>query len=379
MGSGARAFDPGLVLVGLITLLFVALGVPVVVQEVQGTDVAFGPPWLWPIVYAGFIAAYLATSALTESSRRRALLAWFIAQALAAIASVLLIHTGMGFVKIVLIFSAALSVYVIPRSGTALVILANTAAVVVSTPGVAEKGVNAAFYIVVQAVTALTVSTWISQERSQRQLAEAHVQLAAASALLDQSARAEERLRISRDLHDVAGHRLTALALELEIASHQADGDAAEHVRRARSIAKDLLAEVRDSVSQLRDERGSLRDALEHVITDISRPAVELSVDPGISADAGVRTAMVRAAQEALTNTIRHAHGATTLRITVRRDPESDALVLSASDDGAAGRDVTPGNGLRGLRERAEHLGGSAEFTRGPDGGFVVRMAVPAR
>jgi signal transduction histidine kinase len=77
--------------------------------------------------------------------------------------------------------------------------------------------------------------------------------------------------------------------------------------------------------------------------------------------------------QEIVTNTIRHAD-ARELRIEVRSDP--DGIVLRAGDDGRGARDLQPGNGLRGLRERFESLGGDVTF----DGsqGFGVTAKVPA-
>lgn len=368
--------DPDLLIVGLFIVLCVAVGTPAIILHLRGEDVTYGPPWLWIGVYVGFIVTYLATSVLADQPRRHLALGCFLVQEVLAVASVLLIHSGLSFVNIILVLSAAVSCYVLPRWGTALLVVMNTAVVVASTNGVAEQAVNGMFYLAVQAVSVVTVHSWMSIERSRRELAEAHVELAATATLLEQSTRTEERLRISRDLHDVAGHQLTALALELEIASHQVDGEATTHVRRARAIAKDLLGNVRDTVSQLRDNDGSLTSALEQVTSGITRPRIELLVDE-VDIDPDHRTALVRATQEILTNTIRHARDARLLRIDVSCDQDRRLVILEADDDGSTRGPVTPGNGLKGLRERAEHLGGTAEFARRPGGGFHVRMAVP--
>lgn len=376
--SRSRLLDSDLLVVGLFVLLSVAVGAPAVVLQLQGRDVTHGPPWLWIVVYVAYIASYLVTTLLSEHPRRGFAVAGFLTQAVLAIASVLLIQSGLNFVNIILVFSAALSCYVIPRWATVVLVAVNTVVVIATTSGLAEQGINAVFYLGVQALTVASMMAWMANERSRRELAETHIELAATAALLEHSTRSEERLRISRDLHDVAGHQLTALALELEIATHHARDAAEEHVLRARSIAKDLLDDVRETVSQLRDNDGSLRDALQSAIGDIPQPAVELAVDDDLVVDADRRTAIVRVAQEVVTNAIRHSNGARWLRIDVSRDDARDLLTFEANDDGWARRDFALGNGLRGLRERAEQLGGHAEFSRGEHGGFRVQMAVPA-
>ena len=378
MRPGARRFAPELLLVGLAVLLCIAVGAPVIVLHARGADVTYGSVWLWISVYAAFIASYVAASILAEHPRRTWAVGAFLLQETLAVASVVLIHTGLGFVNVILVFSAALSCYVLPRWGTAIVILVNTVAAMVGMSTLADQVVNGLFYLAVQTMSAAAVMVWIAQDRARRQLAATHAELSATAALLEQSARAEERLRISRDLHDVAGHQLTALALELEIAAHHSEGRAEEHVGRAKTIAKDLLGNVRETVSQMRDDRGSLQDALHRAVAGIERPAVALAVDPDIEASAEHRIALVRAAQEVVTNAIRHADGAKQLWIEVMRDPADGSLVFEARDDGGARRDFELGNGLHGLRERAQELGGDAEFSRAAEGGFRVRMTVPA-
>ena len=103
-------------------------------------------------------------------------------------------------------------------------------------------------------VFALLTSQIAAEERRTRQDLEfSHSQLAATQAMLASTSRQEERLRISRDIHDVMGHHLTGLSLQLEVASHS-DGDKArQHIAQAQLIAKLLLSDVRQVVSDLRE------------------------------------------------------------------------------------------------------------------------------
>jgi signal transduction histidine kinase len=98
-------------------------------------------------------------------------------------------------------------------------------------------------------VTSLVARQQAQARDDQRRL---NAELRATRALLAESARVNERTRISRELHDLLGHHLTALSLNLEVASHLAQGKVQEHVGQAHTLAKLLLSDVREAVSQLR-------------------------------------------------------------------------------------------------------------------------------
>ena len=95
-----------------------------------------------------------------------------------------------------------------------------------------------------------------------------------AQAIIANTVRDAERLRISRELHDAWGHELTALGLQLEIASHVTEpGRANDHVMQAKGLASALLAKVRDVVATLREaERCDLKDALEALAQSVPDP-----------------------------------------------------------------------------------------------------------
>src|SRR5205807_1519190 len=93
-----------------------------------------------------------------------------------------------------------------------------------------------------------------SEMEARKALAEANAELRMTTELLEISSRTSERLRIARDLHDLLGHHLTALSLNLEVASHLAAGEAKESVEKSQAITKELLADVRAVVSRLRED-----------------------------------------------------------------------------------------------------------------------------
>ena len=179
--------------------------------------------------------------------------------------------------------------------------------------------------------------------------------------LLAERSRTEERLRIARDLHDSIGHQVTALTLDLEVASHLAQGPITEHVARSKALAREILAEMRGVVSAMRDESVNLPGELSRLAASIPSLPVELDLGPGLE-DVPAPVAMVagRLVQEALTNAVRHA-GASRAEVTVHRD--GDDLLVAVRDDGQGSDAVSPGNGLTGMVERVAAVGGSLDLS----------------
>lgn len=200
-----------------------------------------------------------------------------------------------------------------------------------------------------------------------------------AARLLDrhvEQSRGEERLRIARELHDALGHHLTAMSLNLELAAHQTSGEARDNVRAAQSLARLLLGDVRELAYAMKQGRATdLADGLARLADIVPVPAVHIEVAPGLRvADPRCSHALLRCAQEFVTNSIRHA-GARNVWIALRAGGAE--LELTARDDGAGARALRPGGGLSGLRDRIEELGGSLVVDAG-GAGFALRATVPA-
>jgi len=214
-----------------------------------------------------------------------------------------------------------------------------------------------------------------SEATARHSLAKANAELRATHAMLGQNARMTERLRISRDLHDVLGHNLTSLAVHLDVASRTAQGAGVEHVRCARAIAGTLLAEVRGVVSQIRVQPVDLRATLLSLTEGLPDLRVDLVLPDDLTAlDPARADAILRCVQELITNTLRHAQ-AQALSIEIRQSTDG-ALSIAASDDGRGG-EVIEGHGLAGMRERFEALGGSLAVACGPGRGFSVQAQIP--
>ncbi|HEX7191790.1 MAG TPA: sensor histidine kinase, partial [Thermoanaerobaculia bacterium] len=187
-----------------------------------------------------------------------------------------------------------------------------------------------------------------------------------------------ERLRIARDLHDALGHRLTALTLNLEAAQRRLASaeatEARESVETARSLARDLMTDVREIIEAKRDD-GELASGLERLIDSIPRPHVHLQVASQLSiADPARRHVLLRAVQEIITNAARHSD-ADNLWIVIDRG--EGELRIRAHDDGRGANGEASGFGLRSMRERVEGTGGTLTVGS-PDGrGFQVVATIP--
>jgi len=222
-------------------------------------------------------------------------------------------------------------------------------------------------------VTSLVARQQTDAREEQRRL---NTELRATRVLLAESARVNERTRISRELHDLLGHHLTALSLNLEVAGHITEGRAQEHVHQAHTLARLLLTDVREAVSQLRDSGAiDLAAALRPLTLRV--PALEVHLDvptPLYVEDPERAHVLLRCTQEIITNTVRHA-GARNLWLKVRR--EEGGVSLEARDDGAGTDGIVVGNGLRGMRERLQQCGGQLEIETRRGEGFCLRATVP--
>jgi signal transduction histidine kinase len=222
-------------------------------------------------------------------------------------------------------------------------------------------------------VTSLVARQQAQAREEQRQL---NAELRATRALLAESARINERTRISRELHDLLGHHLTALSLNLEVAGHLIEGKAQEHVNQAHTLAKLLLSDVREAVSHLRDA-----DAIDMAATllpladHVAGLEIVMHMPQPFRLDDPERAhVLLRCTQEIITNAVRHAQ-AQTLHLEYQ---QANRIVrLHAHDDGHGAEVAVAGNGLRGIRERLAAYGGRVDIHAAPGRGFSLDLQLP--
>jgi signal transduction histidine kinase len=216
----------------------------------------------------------------------------------------------------------------------------------------------------------------VRQNAARDELRKVNSELRATQALLAENTRIAERVRIARELHDLVGHHLTALTLNLEVATHLVEGKALEHVQQAHSLAKLLLADVREVVSDMRrDDKVDLAEALRTLVEGVPEPRIHLDLPSDmVMADPKRAHLLLRCAQEIITNSVRHAHAE---NLWIRLSMTRDGVAMSARDDGRGVNSIQAGNGLRGMRERLTQLGGKLEVESQQGAGFTLHAWLP--
>ncbi|MFD9338167.1 sensor histidine kinase [Streptomyces sp. NPDC060028] len=206
------------------------------------------------------------------------------------------------------------------------------------------------------------------------------VELREARATVAQLAANEERLRMARDLHDLLGHSLSLITLKSELAGRMLPSRpeaAAQQVADIERVSRQALVDVREAVSGYR--RPTLPGELAGARTALTAAGVVADLPSELTAELAEEqeSALAWSLREAVTNVVRHS-GATRCTVTLetRQTLAGPVVELGVADDGAGGS-ATAGNGLTGLTERLEAVGGT--LAAGPTGktGFRLRACVP--
>lgn len=230
------------------------------------------------------------------------------------------------------------------------------------------------FQIILLVLVTYIVGLLVEKQRAQqRELESAHRQLQQFAATTEQLARARERNRMARDLHDTLAHSLTGLIVQLQAARsllpHQL-ADAAQQLARAEQTARTGLEETRLAIRDLRASPiaslgllGALKQEIA-VFEQTSAATVTLAAHaPLADLSAAQEEALWLIVQEALENITRHAN-ATRVTISLRGEPNEVTLTIADDGVGFDPRVVPPNHfGLVGMRERLALVGGALRVT----------------
>ncbi len=200
-------------------------------------------------------------------------------------------------------------------------------------------------------------------------------ELQATQNLIEQASRQQERTRIARDLHDLIGHHLTALIINLEVAKHQTQGPAKQQVEQSHALAKLLLSDVREAITEIRANESIDIDGLIELWRGYT-PTIEIHTDIAQSiswSDLTIAQTVSFCILEALTNSMRHANAKNVFIVIL---DHKDTIEVTIHDDGAVKGELNFGNGLRGMQERLAEIKGNLS-TSIIDGHLELKLRIP--
>ena len=339
-----------------------------------------GEPGLSLPLAWSLMLAFLVASLLTDLPRlsRAALHGLLLVEAASALALVWLApRTGTTPVLLVVLAAQLGVLWPLRRTLVAVLLLDAVFLLLMLETGRAAPYVVVMIYAGFQAFALLIGHYASNAEQARDRLALVNADLLATRALLADSARDAERLRMARELHDVAGHKLTAMTLNLRALAADPDFARREELTLAQQLAHELLGDIRGVVQAMRDSRGlDLETAMRALAAGMPRPALQVMVEDDVRiTDPAQADALLRLVQEALTNAARHAD-AQLLRVRLRR--EGAEICIHVEDDGCLRGALHEGNGIAGMRERIAALHGSLHVGRSARGGVCIDARIPA-
>lgn len=332
-------------------------------------------PWAWVLV-GTVLLAILALDWLPRRPVARAML--YLLQAVCGFVLIAMApRTGIAPVVLVILI-AELAMEYRPRVLLVLAVLLNAALyVVLWKGGHSAPHIQLALYIGFQAFAALTTHYARTAETARDRLALVNADLLATRALLADSARDNERLRVARELHDVAGHKLTAMTLNLRALAADPTFAGRPEIAVAQQLSSELLSDIRGIVQAMRHDQGlDLATALRALAAPLPRPSLRLQIAESVRVtDPHVAETVLRLVQEALTNSARHADADV---VHVWLDSDAGRLHIRVEDDGQVRTPLREGNGLSGMRERVAAAGGRLELGTSERGALRIDASLPA-
>lgn len=315
------------------------------------------------IIYAVFLVTYVGYMRARSTRQRHLLLVAFY---LLGIISLPINSGASSF----FVYTAAFLPFVV-SSVSALVALfiAQAAGLLVEALILHVNPIGLALTIFLSLIVGISNTFIARQKRADTKLRMAHEEI-------EQLAAVAERERIARDLHDVLGHTLSVIVLKAELAGRLIERDpqrAAQEIADVERTARTALSEVREAIGGYRSQ--GLPAEMELARNTLQAAGVALACEsPLPHLHAAEETVLCLAVREAVTNIVRHAQ-ATHCRIgfTTSVDGYHSLLI---SDDGAHPKlqEVHEGNGLRGMRERIQSLGGRLSITTNPGVTLLIEL-----
>jgi signal transduction histidine kinase len=225
-------------------------------------------------------------------------------------------------------------------------------------------------YFLLQIFGFSTIEIVHREVKTKEELAAINQELLATRYMLKTSSERQERLRISRDLHDVIGHQLTALSLNLEVASHKVPIEYKPLITQNLIQAKNLLTDVREVVKEMRTtEQFDLAVTLQGLVDQFPNCTLEIQSLPEIDS-LSLKQQLMFCLQEGSSNALRHGKANKLILLGEKNEQELSLLLI---DNGNSVNQANVnnnefGSGLKGMQERLKPFNGNVELVFQPSG-----------
>ncbi|MFE5593464.1 sensor histidine kinase [Streptomyces sp. NPDC056549] len=325
-------------------------------------------PWIGAAGLLAFNTLYIAIVFRAFDPRRReSRLTWVLLISLGVLTFALAI--GYGREWLLLFPLLGLGVGAVVRRGRLLPAIAFPLVLAVGVVTFWRDGWDSIGIVYGTFISIMVTAAILALDEIVRQLRETREELARAAV-------EKERLRFSRDLHDLLGHTLSVIVVKSEVVRRLAPRDldaALAQVADIESVGRQALTEIREAVTGYRE--GSLATELDRARDALSTAGIEPVVRrSGPLLEPQTEALLSWVVRESATNAVRHS-GAS--RCEIDLSGSADRVRLTVTDNGRGPADGTPGSGLRGLRERVAAAGGTLDSGPAPRGGFRVTAELP--
>jgi len=312
------------------------------------------------IIYAIFLVTFVSYMRARTTRQRHGLIVAFY---VLGVASFPINAGGSSF----FIYSAAFLPFVVASVPiVAAIIIAQTLGLVVEGLLLHINPIALTLTTFIMCIVGASNTFIARQKRADTKLRMAHEEI-------EQLAAVAERERIARDLHDVLGHTLSVIVLKAELAGRLIDRDpqrAAQEIADVEKTARTALSEVREAIGGYRSQ--GLPAEMELARKTLQAAGVSLACEsPLPQLHAAEETVLCLAVREAVTNIVRHAQAThCRMRFTASGDGYHSLLI---TDDGTNPK-LHEGNGLRGMRERVQSVGGRLSITTDPGVTLLIEL-----
>ncbi|SFC98363.1 sensor histidine kinase [Pseudoalteromonas denitrificans] len=210
-----------------------------------------------------------------------------------------------------------------------------------------------------------TIEIVLREKHAKEEISAINQELFATRFMLKESTKKQERLRISRDLHDILGHQLTALSLNLEVSMHKVPSEHKAMLAQNLEQAKALLHNVRGVVKQMRtQDQFDLNAALIDLFEQL--PKCRLIIENEFKVNSlGLKYQLMYCLQEGISNGLRHGHAT---EFSLKNNSVGNKLEILLIDNGRGNSELNAGSGLIGMNERLADFNGEALLTSNLDG-----------